>query len=139
MRIAYTIGQLAHAAGVPASTVRYYERIGLLSPEGRTAGNYRLYGAEALARLRFIRAAQGTGFTLEHITALLQLRDSTPSVCQDVQVLIEERLSDLEQRMADLCHVQRVLKAALTKCRETQWSGHCHILETLNTPAASHP
>jgi DNA-binding transcriptional MerR regulator len=84
METAYTIGQIAHAAGVPPSTVRYYERIGLLSPEGRTAGNYRLYGPEALARLRFIRAAQGTGFTLEHITALLKLRDSTPSVCQDV-------------------------------------------------------
>jgi DNA-binding transcriptional MerR regulator len=139
METTYTIGQLARAVGVPTSTVRYYERIGLLSPGGRTAGNYRLYGEEALARLRFIRAAQGTGFTLEHIIALLQLRDSTPSVCQDVQVLIEERLSDLEQRMADLRHVQRVLKATLTKCRETQWSGHCHILETLTTTAASHP
>jgi DNA-binding transcriptional MerR regulator len=139
METTYTIGQLAHAARVPASTVRYYERIGLLSPEGRTAGNYRLYGEGAVVCLRFIRAAQGIGLTLEQITALLQLRDSTPSVCQDVQVLIEERLSDLEQRMADLRHVRGVLKATLTKCRETQWSGHCHIIETLTTTAASHP
>jgi DNA-binding transcriptional MerR regulator len=139
METAYTISQLARAASVPTSTVRYYERIGLLQPEARSAGNYRLYGPEALAQLRFIRAAQGTGFTLEQITTLLQLRDSMPSVCQDVQVLIEERLSDLEQRMADLRHVQRVLKATLTKCRETQWSGPCHIIETLNTPAASPP
>lgn len=54
-------------------------------------------------------------------------------------MLIEERLSDLKQRMADLRHVQRVLKATLTKCRETQGSGHCYIIETLNTPAASLP
>jgi DNA-binding transcriptional MerR regulator len=57
METAYTISQLAHAASVPTSTVRYYERIGLLQPEARSAGNYRLYGPEALARLRFIRAA----------------------------------------------------------------------------------
>ena len=123
METAYTIGQLAHAAGVPTSTVRYYERIGLLSPEGRTAGNYRLYGAEALARLRFIRAAQGTGFTLDDITALLQLQDATPDACQDVQTLIEARLEDLEQRMADLRHVQRVLKATLKQCQETAVAG----------------
>jgi DNA-binding transcriptional MerR regulator len=57
MEIAYTISQLARAAGVPTSAVRYYERIGLLQPHGRTGGNYRLYGKEALERLRFIRAA----------------------------------------------------------------------------------
>jgi DNA-binding transcriptional MerR regulator len=139
MGTAYTIGQLAHTAGVPPSTVRYYERIGLLPPEGRTAGNYRLYGEEALARLRFIRAAQGLGFTLEDITALLHLRDGTPSVCQDVQVLIEERLSDLEQRMANLRHVQHVLKATLKRCRETVWDGRCQIIERLAATSASHP
>lgn len=70
MNMTYTIGQLARAVGVPTSTVRYYERIGLLQPDGRTAGNYRLYGKEALECLRFIRAAQATGFTLEDITHL---------------------------------------------------------------------
>src|SRR5262249_22155757 len=129
MASTYTIGQLAKTAGVPTSTVRYYERIGLLHPDVRTAGNYRLYGEEALACLRFIRAAQTTGFTLADITALLQLRNATPHVCQEVQALIEERLSDLEQRMADLRHVQRVLKSTLKKCREGQWSGRCHIIE----------
>jgi DNA-binding transcriptional MerR regulator len=139
METAYTIGQLAHAAGVPTSTVRYYERIGLLSPKGRTAGNYRLYGEEALARLRFIRAAQATGFTLDDITALLQLQNTTPDACQDVQTLIEARLGDLEQRMADLRHVQGVLKATLKQCQEPAWQGRCHILETLTASAPSHP
>jgi DNA-binding transcriptional MerR regulator len=139
MESAYTIGQLARAAGVPTSTVRYYERIGLLQPEARTAGNYRLYDEEALQRLHFIRAAQATGFTLEDITALLQLQDATPATCQDVQTLIEARLGDLEQRMADLRHVQRVLKATLKRCQETAWQGRCHILDTLTASAPSHP
>jgi DNA-binding transcriptional MerR regulator len=135
----YTIGQLAKIAGVPTSTVRYYERIGLFHPERRTAGNYRLYGAEALERLRFIRAAQGTGFTLEDITVLLQLRDGATDVCQDVQGLIKERLAELEKRMADLRHVQRVLKTTLKRCHETQWSGRCHIIDTLRVASAPRP
>ena len=50
----YTIGKLAEAAGVPVSTVRYYEREGLLRPEERSEGNYRLYGPASLSRLQFI-------------------------------------------------------------------------------------
>ena len=139
MGTTYTIGQLAKIARIPISTVRYYERIGVLHPEGRTAGNYRLYGEETLERLRFIRAAQRTGFTLEHITALLELRDGTPGVCKDVQGLIEERLADIEKRMADLRHVQRVLKTTLKRCRETQWSGRCQIIEQLRATSAPQP
>jgi DNA-binding transcriptional MerR regulator len=139
METTYTIGQLARISGVKASTIRYYERIGLLHPEGRTASNYRLYGEEALQRLRFIRASQATGFTLEDITVLLGLRDGTRRTCEDVQVLIEERLADLERRVADLWHVQRVLKATLEKCRATQGSGRCQIIDTLTATSATHP
>ena len=57
----YTIGELAKAAEVPSSTVRYYERARLLEPQGRTGGNYRYYTQESVHRLRFIRAAQAGG------------------------------------------------------------------------------
>lgn len=43
----YTISQLAHAADIPTTTVRYYERVGLVEPEDRSAGNYRLYSEES--------------------------------------------------------------------------------------------
>ncbi len=65
-----TIGQLAAQADVPTSTVRYYERRGLLRCEGRTRANYRQYGEATLERLRFIRAAQAAGFTLVDIRSL---------------------------------------------------------------------
>jgi DNA-binding transcriptional MerR regulator len=139
METTYTIGQLARVSGVKTSTIRYYERIGILHPEGRTASNYRLYDEEALQRLRFIRASQATGFTIEDITNLLRLRDGTSGLCEDVQVLIEERLSDLDRRLADLWHMQRVLKATLEKCRATQWSGRCQIIDTLTATSARQP
>jgi DNA-binding transcriptional MerR regulator len=139
MKRTYTIGQLARAAGVPTSTVRYYERIGLLQPAGRTAGNYRVYGEDALERLHFIRVAQATGFALDDIIALLDFGRDDAAVCLEVQVLIEERLSGLEKRMADLRHVQRVLKATLARCRETEWQGRCQIIDRLAAASASYP
>ena len=51
MPFPYTIGQFARAVGVPTSTIRYYERIGLLQPSGRSGGNYRFYTDDSLTRL----------------------------------------------------------------------------------------
>ena len=65
----YTIGRLAKAADVPVSTVRYYEQRGLMEPDERTRSSYRIYSPEALRRLRFIRAAQSSGFTLKDSTS----------------------------------------------------------------------
>ena len=90
----YTISQLAKAAETPTSTLRYYERIGLLRPEDRSPANYRLYDDESLRRLRFIRAAQTIGFTLDHVSTLLGNRDGKTPTCSEVQALIEERLAD---------------------------------------------
>src|SRR5260370_6463702 len=103
----YTIGQLANAAGVPSSTVRYYERVGLVKPSGRSDGNYRLYGEEALERLRLIRAAQATGFTLDDVTLMLSHRHASTSSCREVQGLIESRLLGIQWRMGALLPVDR--------------------------------
>ena len=105
----YSIGQLATAAGVPASTVRYYERQGLLSPEGRTSGNFRMYDGESLRRLRFIRTAQSTGFRLKDIQRLLDMRDGSPGSCCDVREIIEERLGGIDETLVELQRVRRVL------------------------------
>lgn len=126
-----TIGELARAAGVPASTVRYYERAGLLRPTGRSGSNYRLYTREELKRLGFIRAAQATGFTLAHVRQLLR-----PAPCGRVQGMIEERLGDVSAQMAELRHVQRVLHHALELCREHEKSGRCGAIDSIASRAA---
>jgi DNA-binding transcriptional MerR regulator len=127
----YTISQLAHAAEVPITTVRYYERVGLVRPEDRSAGNYRLYSDESLQKLKFIRTAQAIGFTLDDVKALLSAPDSSAASCRQVQSLIEARLAEVAQRLKDLRHVQQVLKSALAKCRETERVDCCHVIETL--------
>ena len=72
-----TIGTLAKEVGVNIETVRYYERLKLLTPTDRKPSGYRLYDGEALTRLRFIKNAQALGFTLHEITELLNLRVSS--------------------------------------------------------------
>jgi MerR family mercuric resistance operon transcriptional regulator len=126
-----TIGQLARVAGVPISTLRYYERAGLLRPIGRSKGNYRLYEEEALERLKIIRAAHAMGFALSDVAALLNHLHSTSASCRKVQALIADRLLEVESRMADLQHIQAVLKATFDRCRQTERQGHCGIIETI--------
>lgn len=127
-----TIGELAEAAGVPTSTVRYYERTGILKPGGRSPGNYRVYSESELERLRFIRAAQATGFTLGDIKALLR-----PAGCTKVQDVIQERLSAIGDRLKELHHVQRVLRASLAACRAHEETGRCRIVDKLTARSKS--
>ena len=127
----FTIGPLAKQAGVPTSTVRYYERRGLLRPDGRSEGNYRLYGEEALDRLRFVRSAQAAGFTLSNISALLRFRDGDAAPCREVQDLITVRLAQVVEQIDHLELVERMLGKWRTVCREAERSGRCGVLEGL--------
>ena len=122
-----TIGQIAEAVGVATSTLRYYEREGLLEPADRSPAGYRLYEPRAIDQLRFIRSAQSVGFSLEDIKALLALNARTS--CKQVQVLIEERLADVSQRIADLKSVQDTLNRTLNRCRKSRKG--CPILSEL--------
>lgn len=139
MTTEYTIGQLAKAADVASSTLRYYERRGLVQPDNRSEGNYRLYSPETLDRVRFIRAAQATGFTLDDVATLLDVRVAANAPCEDVQVLMEERLADVKNRMAELSHVEGVLTSFLDKCRATKRRGHCAVIEELNAACCPIP
>ncbi|MBI1191525.1 MAG: MerR family transcriptional regulator [Tepidisphaera sp.] len=131
---AFTIGQLAKAVGVPTSSVRYYERRGLLTPDHRSRGNYRLFGATALERLRFIRAAQAAGFTLKDIGLLLDFRDGDASPCREVQNVIEVRLAKVDREFEHLHHVRDVLGQWLKVCRNAKRTGRCGVLERLSRP-----
>ena len=122
-----TIGQLSDAAGVPTSTVRYYERRGLVRPVQRSRANYRLYSADQVQRLRFIRAAQASGFQLDDVRELLR-----PAPCSRVQDLIERRLRRVDEQIRELRHVRRVLHESFAECREHEPSGRCAVIDGLS-------
>jgi MerR family mercuric resistance operon transcriptional regulator len=131
----YSISQLAASADVPVSTIRFYERSGLLAPDGRTESNYRVYGQRSLDRLRFIRAAQASGLALEDIATLLRLRDGNVAPRLEVQPLLERRLAETERRLADLRRVRSMLRSSVAECEQAASSGRCRVIERLDRAA----
>lgn len=123
-----TIGQVADAAGVATSTLRYYEREGLLKPATRSRAGYRLYDPAACQQLRFIRSAQAVGFSLDDIKTLFALDEHTS--CKQVQGIIEERLDEIGRRIAELESVQRTLRGALARCKKSRKG--CPVLGDLS-------
>lgn len=132
-----TIGQISKAAGVPASTVRYYEREGLMQASARSEGNYRLFAPADLDRLRFIRAAQSAGFTLDDVEDLLHLRDTRTSPCGEVKSLIETRLQEVENRLNDLASLSKSLSSFLGRCEAADASDPCEVIEMLDADSNS--
>jgi len=124
-----TIGQLARSAGVRDSTIRFYERLGLVHPAGRTPSNYRYYADDAADRLAFIRAARAAGFELADIKALLDLQDGH-TACREVRGLVDARLTGVRGRLRTLRQVERVLAAFQQACRTRRRRG-CPVIESL--------
>src|SRR5262249_47783320 len=127
----YTIGQLARAADVPVSTLRFYERAGLLNPDARTGGNYRAYSESSLAKLKFIRSAQATGFSLDDVRELLTLTNSEEPPCEEVLALTRKRLGEIRERLKALQHIEKVLASSLDACCTGDAPDLCSALTTL--------
>ena len=127
---ALTIGNLAKEAGVPVSTIRFYERRGLVKPDARTQANYRTYSTQSVEKLKFIRAAQVSGFNLKDIREMLALTYSDDAPCAEITALIEHRLSNIRLRLQELQRVSRTLMAALKSCCKSgeDW---CNRIERL--------
>ena len=130
-------GQLARAAGVPLSTVRYYERAGLLPAPRRTAKGYRLYDEEALRRLRFVRRAKDLGFTLGEIEELLALRAARGADCATVRQRVAAKRAEVERRIAELRALQRVLRRLEEGCPGEGDLGACPVIELLERDEGS--
>lgn len=127
----YTIGRLAQAADLPVSTLRYYERAGLVVPGARTDANYRVYDSDALERLHFIRRAKDAGLTLDDIGALLDIADGGDNECDEVRELIERRLEELDNRIDDLHHLRDALAGLRETCKNARTKDHCVVLDRL--------
>lgn len=120
-----TIGALAKGGGVGVETVRYYQRRGLIPEPPRTGGEVRRYGEEDLRRLRFIRAAQGAGFTLDEIGELLALDASADRA--RARELAMARITALDNQIARLQQSRAALSRLATACA-AEGAGPCPII-----------
>ncbi|MGQ0503558.1 MAG: Hg(II)-responsive transcriptional regulator [Panacagrimonas sp.] len=129
MATGLTIGKLAEAAGVNIETVRYYQRLGLLDEPTKPSDGYRRYTHQQAKQLRFIKRAQGLGFTLSEVGGLLRLE--TACICADTRELAARKLALIEQRMADLAAMQEALTGLILQCDAGDGGNACPIIKVL--------
>lgn len=131
----FTIGELAARTGMTPDALRYYERVGVIAPAGRTDGGFRIYNAETVSRLRFIKQAQMHGLTLAEIRELVQV-DTRPGVgrCRRVQRLLQRKLTELDERLQQLQEFRRALDDYVAQCNRTlaeSPEAECPVVEDL--------
>jgi DNA-binding transcriptional MerR regulator len=90
-----TIGEVSRRAGVATSSIRYYERIGLL-PEPDRLGGQRRYDADVLGKLGFIGVAQSAGFKLREIKELIEGVDGANGLGEQMRSLSSQKLGEVE-------------------------------------------
>ncbi|AZD21913.1 Transcriptional regulator, MerR family [Pseudomonas chlororaphis subsp. aurantiaca] len=102
------IGELEARSGTSRHTLRYYEQIGLISPLRQT-NNYRVYTEQTLQDLDFIQRAQSMGFALGEIGEILDAQRNKLIDCADGAKLIEKKMAEIKQKIANLQGIYRYL------------------------------
>ena len=103
------IGELANQFGLSTQAIRYYERLGLLTPPQRTDSGYRLYSPDALERLKFIRKAQNFGLSLQEIKQLIELDLDSISSHIAFKGLLKKHLQNIDQQINKLTRTYQAL------------------------------
>ena len=125
----FTIGAFAEAAGVNVETIRFYQRNGLLPEPAKPHGSIRRYGDADVTRVRFVKAAQRLGFSLDAIAELLRLDDGTH--CEEASALAESKLKDVREKIADLARMESVLSELVCACHARKGNVSCPLIASL--------
>ena len=125
------IGEVAKATGIGIETLRFYEKSGLLDSPSRTESGYRIYNADVLDRLDFIKRAQVLGFSLDEIKRVIADRRAGLSPCAEVREIVRNRLAELDARMREMKRYRKELASALAEWDERgDVAGHvCGLIE----------
>jgi len=128
------IGVVAKRLGLSVDAIRFYERNALLPRPPRTEGGFRQYGENDVETLVFIRRVQGLGFKLSEIRGLLNLRGNRLRPCAPVRSRLEEKLADVQRKLADLQKLKHELRLALRSCDKElrKQNALCPILRETN-------
>jgi len=129
------IGEVASLLGISIDTLRYYEKIALLSNINRTASGIRLYSDEDLTRIKFIQQAQKMSFSLDEIRQLLSFRDSPEMPKPQIRQLVSEKLFIIEAHINELSILRDELKQLTSQCQKNQQASSCPILEGFEKPS----
>lgn len=124
------IGQAARRSGLSTKMIRYYESIGLLKPATRSDSGYRLYQAQDLHNLAFIKRSRDLGFSLEEIGKLLTLWQDRQRASADVKALAMHHIDELNRRIEELVSLRDTLGELVSHCQGDD-RPDCPILKDL--------
>jgi Hg(II)-responsive transcriptional regulator len=134
-RESLTIGEVAARARVNVQTLRYYERRGILPEPQRTPSGYRDYPSDTVRLIRFIKRAQDLGFSLDEVEELLELRQAGPRARKRVLAKAQEKIQDIEEKLARLASMRKALLSLVDSCSCRGPDLECPILDALNEDA----
>lgn len=113
------IGEVAETSGLPVKTIRYYEEIGLLTPTvERSESRYRLFHAQVLNRLAFIKRSQSLGLNLKEIQQILAVHDQGELPCGEVKQHLEAKVAEITQQIEALKTLKTELQGILSGWQE---------------------
>ena len=130
------IGQAARSSGLSTKMIRYYESIGLLKPATRSDSGYRLYQAEDLHSLAFIKRSRDLGFSLEEVGKLLTLWQDRQRASADVKALAMQHIDELNRRIEELVSLRDTLGELVSHCQGDE-RPDCPILKDLANGSAN--
>ena len=130
------IGEASSASGVSAKMIRYYESIGLIRQPQRTESNYRVYGADEVHVLRFVKRARTLGFSVEETATLLGLWQDKSRASAEVKEIASSHVAALETKIAELQSMVGTLRH-LVHCCGGNNRPDCPILDDLAGEAVS--
>ncbi len=127
------IGELAKLTGCSVQTIRFYEKKGLIRPQGRSEGRFRLYSPQAIERVLLIRRCRELDMSLQDIGKLLQIKE-TPNVrCDGVTEMINQHLVKVENRLNELQALREQLRKLAKACSADGSVAECNIIQELMT------
>ncbi|MHC1681446.1 MAG: MerR family transcriptional regulator [Clostridiaceae bacterium] len=132
--MAYTIGEISEMLGIPISTLRYYDKKGLLPLVERTNGNIRVFSEMDVRWLNMIECLKNTGMELKDITTFFQWCEKGDSTIEKRYEMFLERKREAEQQIATL---QKSLDLINYKCeyyRIAKEAGTTNIPELMQNP-----
>ena len=130
------VNDVARHAGLSPHTVRYYAGVGLLKADRDPANRYRRFSADALKRLRFVRAAKQLGFTLGEIREILDACDAGEAPGPMMFDIVRERLAETAARIVELERMEARLEHALARWTQVPGGGPsadamCELIDSL--------
>lgn len=126
------IGEIAKKTGLSVDAIRFYEKQSLIKSQGRTNGGYREFSQETVELLHFISKCRALDISLPEIKKLLHVRSRSAKSCREANIVIDDQLAKLRQRIKELKKLESQLAQLRSVCNQELEPSECEIIRTLD-------